>query len=219
MASLVIFGVTDYARLAHHYFTTDSPHDVVAFTVDRAYRQAESFQGLPVVAFEDLLAHYPPEGNQLFVAVGYTQMNRASARKYQEARTLGYSLASYVSSRCTYLAQEPPGDNCFILEDVTVQPFARIGANVRLWSGATVCHDTSIGDHCFLAPNAVVAGQVEVASHCFIGANATVRNGLRVAERTLVGAGAALTRDSRPGEVYVPGRIKPLDKTSDQIQL
>ena len=34
MARLVIFGAGDIARLAHFYFTRDSPHEVVAFTVD-----------------------------------------------------------------------------------------------------------------------------------------------------------------------------------------
>ena len=38
MARLVIFGAGDIARLAHHYFTHDSPHEVAAFVVDRNYR-------------------------------------------------------------------------------------------------------------------------------------------------------------------------------------
>ena len=32
---LVIFGSGEIAQLAHHYFSTDSSHDVAAFTVDR----------------------------------------------------------------------------------------------------------------------------------------------------------------------------------------
>jgi len=43
MARLVIFGAGDIARLAHHYFTTDSPHRIVAFTVDRDYMADEAF--------------------------------------------------------------------------------------------------------------------------------------------------------------------------------
>jgi hypothetical protein len=33
---LVLFGTGDIARLAHVYFSTDSKHEVVAFTVDRS---------------------------------------------------------------------------------------------------------------------------------------------------------------------------------------
>src|SRR5215471_14547960 len=103
MAKLVVFGTGDIARLAHHYFATDSRHEVVAFTVDRAYVKGDSFRGLPLVPFEE-------------VARRYAQMNRLRADKYRAAKQLGYQLASYVSSRCTYLAEDPPGDNCFVLE-------------------------------------------------------------------------------------------------------
>jgi hypothetical protein len=51
MAKLVIFGTGDIARLAHYYFTRDSRHPVVAFTVDAPYRSADEFLGLPLVDF------------------------------------------------------------------------------------------------------------------------------------------------------------------------
>lgn len=51
---LVIFGSGDIAQLAHYYFSRDSDYEVVAFTVDAAYVQGDSFCDLPVVAFEQL---------------------------------------------------------------------------------------------------------------------------------------------------------------------
>ena len=84
----------------------------------------------------------------MFVALSYAKMNQVREAKYADARALGYELVSYVSSRCSFLTQYPIGDNCFILEDNTVQPFVRIGNNVTLWSGNHIGHDSSIGDHC-----------------------------------------------------------------------
>jgi hypothetical protein len=46
MGKLVIFGTGDIARLAHHYFTRDTDHEVVAFTVDRQYRRENRFLDL-----------------------------------------------------------------------------------------------------------------------------------------------------------------------------
>src|SRR5262249_27638972 len=54
MAQLVIFGPGDIARLAHRYFTRDSGHEVVAFTVDAAYRAGDEFLGLPLVDFDQV---------------------------------------------------------------------------------------------------------------------------------------------------------------------
>lgn len=219
MADVVLFGLGDIARLAHHYFSTDSPHRVVAFTVDRAYLTSERFEGLPVVPFDEVTLAYPPASHVMFVAMSYARMNQARAEKYAQAKDLGYALVSYVSSRCTYLSQFPPGDNCFVLEDNTIQPFVRIGSDVTLWSGNHIGHDSMIGDHCFVSSHVVVSGHVEVGSHCFLGVNATIRNGVSLGPRTLVGAGALVMKNTSAGSVFVAERTARFAKTSDQVEL
>jgi len=218
MSDLVIFGSVHIARLAHRYFATDSPHTVAEFTVDRDYRKADSFCGLPLVDFDTVQERYPASHFKMFVALSYARMNRLRAEKYFKARELGYSLVSYVSSRCSYLT-DPPGDNCFILEDNTVQPFVRIGSNVTLWSGNHIGHDSVIDDHCFITSHVVVSGNVRVGSYCFLGVNATLRNSIVVAPETLVGAGAVIMKDTKAKGVYLPARAELFDKTSDMIDL
>jgi len=219
MADVVIFGMGDIARLAHFYFSSDSPHRVVAFTVDAAYRTADTFQGLPVVAFDQVTAAYPPATHAMFVALSYSGMNQVRAAKYTEARALGYTLVSYVSSRATCLTQHPVGDNCFILEDNTVQPFVTIGSNVTLWSGNHIGHDAVVGDHCFISSHVVVSGHVTIGTHCFLGVNATLRNGISLGDHTLVGAGALVMKSTPPRSVWVATRTDKFGKTSDQVDL
>jgi len=121
--------------MAHYYFTRDSEHKVIAFTVDQQYLNGDSFLGLPLIDLDEVVERYPPENYQMFVALGYAGMNKLRAAKYYQAKELGYQLVSYVSSRCTFLTDNPVGDNCFILEDNTIQPFVKIGNDVTLWSG------------------------------------------------------------------------------------
>ena len=59
MSKIIIFGIGDIAQIANYYFQIDSEHEVVAFTVDRAYLTVKVFEGKPVVAFEDILQLYP----------------------------------------------------------------------------------------------------------------------------------------------------------------
>jgi sugar O-acyltransferase (sialic acid O-acetyltransferase NeuD family) len=219
MARLVIFGASEIAELAHHYFTRDSEHEVVAFTVDQAYRQDDTFLGLPLHDFETIADHYPPTEYQMFVALSYARMNQVRAEKYHHARAKGYTLASYISTRCTWLTDHPAGDNCFILEDNTIQPFVRIGNNVTLWSGNHVGHEAVIEDHCFIASHVVISGHVHIHPYCFIGVNATFHNNLTVAPHTLVGAGAIITKDTVEKGVYVPAAATLLNKTSDEVKL
>ena len=98
MAKLVIFGAGDIARLARFYFTRDSEHSVAAFAVDRAVRQTERFEDLPLVDFETVTEQYPPAEYSMFIAVSYANMNRVRAEKYTEAKAKGYRLVSYISS-------------------------------------------------------------------------------------------------------------------------
>lgn len=217
MADVVIFGAGDIAKLAHVYLTTDSPHAVVAFAVDSQFRTADTFRGLPLVDFESLPARYPAADYSMFIAMAYRRMNHDRAGAYERAKALGYTLVSYVSSRCTFLTDEPTGDNCFILEDNTVQPFVKIGSNVTLWSGNHIGHDAVIEDHCFISSHVVVSGHVRVGSYSFVGVNATLRNGISIAPRTLIGAGAVIMKDTIPKGVYLAPRAELFAKNSDKI--
>lgn len=219
MTKIVIFGAGDIAKLAHYYFKHDSSHEVVAFTVDRQYKETDIYLGLPLVDFSFVTNTYPPDRFKMFIALSYTMMNKIRSEKYFAAKELGYELISYVSTRCTFLSDYPIGDNCFILENNTIQPFVKIGNNVTLWSGNHIGHDAVIGDHCFISSHVVISGHVHVHQYSFIGVNATLRNSITIAEKTLIGAGATIMHDTKEKEVYVPGRAVKINKKSDEVRL
>jgi sugar O-acyltransferase (sialic acid O-acetyltransferase NeuD family) len=203
MKKLIIFGTTDAAEVAYYYFRTDSDYQVVAFTVDAAFRKEDHFCGLPVVPFEQVTELYPPASHELFVALGYSRLNQVRKEKYLAAKAKGYGLASYISSHATVLNDGKFGENCFILEDNTIQPFVVIGHNVTLWSGNHIGHHSVIHDHCFLASHIVVSGRVVVGSACFIGVNATLRDNITIGENTVIGAGTLLLASADAGGLYI----------------
>ena len=200
---LVIFGTGDIAQLAHYYFSKDSDYEVMAFTVDAAYIHANKFCDLPVVPFDNISRLYSPDTHAMFIALSYAKLNQVRKEKYFAARNLGYPLASYVSSRATVLNDGKIGDNCFVLEDNTIQPYVTIGNNVTLWSGNHIGHHSTIHDHCFIASHVVISGGVEIKESCFIGVNVTLRDHIRVGERCVIGAGALLLHDAEPEGVYM----------------
>lgn len=200
---LVIFGSGDISQLAHYYFSTDSNYKIVAFTVDAAYLTANKFCGLPVVPFEEVINHYSPEAHELFVALSYSKLNQVRKEKYLAAKALGYRIASYISSHATVLNDGKIGENCFIFEDNTIQPFVSIGNNVTLWSGNHIGHHSTIHDHCFIASQVVVSGGVEIGEQCFIGVNATLRDHIKIGEKCVIGAGTLILADAEPEGVYI----------------
>jgi len=200
---LVIFGSGEIAQLAHYYFSTDSNYEVVAFTVDANYIKESEFCGLPVVAFEDISKNYPPDSYDLFVALSYSKLNAVRKEKFLAAKEMGYKLVSFISSRATVLNEGRIGENCFILEDNTIQPFVTLGNNVTLWSGNHIGHHSVVHDHTFIASHVVISGGVEIGEQCFIGVNATLRDHIKIGDRCVVGAGALLLADAAAEGVYI----------------
>lgn len=203
MKRLLIFGTGTIGEVAHYYFSHDSGYSVVGFTADRAHIGVSSFCGLPVVPFDEAKATFPPEDTELFVAVSYAKLNDVRKSKCEAATMLGYRLASYVSSRAYVASGFHPGANCFILEDNTIQPFAKIGDNVTLWSGNHIGHHATIGDHSFIASHVVVSGGVVIGESCFVGVNATIRDHVTIGPRCVIGAGALILADAPAEGVYL----------------
>src|SRR5215510_2601217 len=203
MSKVVIFGAGKIADEAYFYLTNDSPHEIVAFTIDHAYLTSSEKLGLPVIPFEEVQERYPPDDYKMFVAVGYQDLNKFRAQKYAEAKARNYELVSYVSSRASNFGDVEIGDNCFVLEFATIQPCASIGNNVFIWSGNHIGHHATVGDHCYIAGNVVVSGSVNIEPYCFIGVNATLGHEINIGRESLIGAGSLITKNVEPQSVYV----------------
>jgi len=219
MRNLVVFGLDDAAELAHFYFERQADYKVVAFTADAQYIKEDKFCGVPTLAFSEIASRFPASANEMHIAIGYSKMNRVRKAKYDEAKAMGYTLATFVSPKCNYLSDLPPGDNCFIYEDNTIQPFVRIGNNITIWSGNHIGHHSVIEDHNFISSHVVISGRCVIEPFCFLGVNSTIGDHVRIATGTLLGAGAVIAKDTEPNGVYVPPRATKLEKTSDQVNL
>jgi len=218
VAKIVIFGTGQLADLAQFYLTHDSPHEVVAFTVDRDYIEGPKHSDLPVVPFEDVVRLYPPAAFKMFIPMSFKKMSHVRADRYRQAKEMGYELISYVSSKATVWPGFKPGDNCFIFEDNTIQPFVTIGNDCVLWSGNHIGHHTVIKDHVFITSHVVISGACTIEDHTFFGVNCTVRDETVIARETLVGAGTIILKDTQPFEVYKAKGTEPAGFRSDEIR-
>ena len=224
---VIIFGIRDLAELAKFYFEWDSDYNkdtaVVAFTVNKEYLTpeiiTEAKQRLEtdsIVPFEDLEQYYPPNEYYLFAPMTASKMNKNREKIYLEGKKRGYKFASYISSKATVLTNKI-GENCFILEDNTIQPFVEIGNNCICWSGSHFGHSSKIEDHTFFTSHVVLSGHCKVNSYSFFGVNSTIRDAIVIAEGTLVGMSTTITKNTDPWSVYIGSPGVKQNKSSIEV--
>lgn len=217
MKPVVVFGDGQLAELASFYVTHDTDRIVAAHTVDGGHLQETSTRGVPIVAFEEVRESFPPSDFDMFVAIGYSRMNRIREQKYQAAKDLGYDLMSYVSSKAVVWPGVTIGDNCFIMEQNVIQPLASVGNDVIMFSGCQIAHGSAIGDHSFFSAHVVVSGNVVVEPNCFFGVNATLRDSITIGRESVIGASALIMRSTAARSVYAAPKAQLLAMTSDRL--
>jgi len=202
---LVIFGQQNFAELAHYYFKYDSRYSVHAFVVDAEYLREPTHDGLPVVTTAQLPTEFPPDQYEVFVAIGIGQVNRLRAAKLAELGALGYTAASYVSSKAIVAHGVEIRPNTMIMDQSVVQPKVCIGQNCILFPGSEIGYRAWLGEHCWLVA-ATVAEAVRLGPYCFVGVQATIAPGLSLGEGCIVGAGAVVLNDAGDHTVFRAAR-------------
>ena len=211
----VIFGTGSFAEVVDFYLKHDSDYDVVGFTTTDA--EEEQFLDRPLVAFEDIERHFGSDDVEMFVAVGYRKLNQLRQQFCEAARAKGYRLLSYVCSKATTWGDTVLGDNVFVFEDNTIQPFVTIGDGSILWSGNHIGHHSTIGSYCFLTSHVVVSGLCTIGDRCFLGVNATISEATTIGNDAIIGPGALVQKPVTDKQVLVAKRTETFPKDSSRF--
>jgi sugar O-acyltransferase (sialic acid O-acetyltransferase NeuD family) len=217
MAKVVLFGCGVGADTAYRYLSHDSSHEICGFTLDAAFLERTTFNGLPVVEYESVTSRFPPDDYQMFVPLGFQGMNKVRADRYRDAKEKGYRFISYVNSRHYALEPMKIGENCFILDSQIFNLGVEIGDNVTMWSGNHIGDRTRIGSHVWVSSHVSLAGDVVIGDYSFLGVNASVSNRVTVAPRTFVGAGVQISKNTHDGGVYVAAPPNEVPMASDRF--
>lgn len=210
---IVIFGTSAFGQIAYEYFTQDTDYSVVAFTINKEFIDKSELFGLPVIAFEEIEKHFPPKEFEMNIALVYNNLNRIRRKTYLEAKTKGYKLANYISSKACVWKNVDLGDNNFIFENNVIQPFVKIGSNNIFWSGNHIGHHSIIKDHNFISSHVVVSGYCNIGNSCFFGVNSTLANNLTIGDDSFIGAGSLVVKNIPEGSL-IKGNPSIIDTLS-----
>ncbi len=196
MEEIVIFGNGEIAELAHYYFSNDnnSKYTVVAFVVDDEYVTESNFKGLPLVPISKLTALYPPSIYKAHVSLSYNKLNQIREEKFNLMKSMGYQLVSYICSKSFYWPDINVGENCFILENQTIQPSVKIGDNVMIWSTNHLGHNCSVNSHVYLSSGITISGHTTIGERTFVGVNSSFKDFIKVGRDCFITMGSIVTK-------------------------
>jgi sugar O-acyltransferase (sialic acid O-acetyltransferase NeuD family) len=205
VADIVVFGAGKMAQMAKVYIDRHGPDRIVGFTVDAAFKQGDSFEGHPLVTWEELESHFPPTAVKLLGPLTPKRLNTLRRDRFYEGLARNYEFSSFIHPDSHFYA-DAIGRNCFILENTVIQPFVSIGDNVIIWSGNIIGHHVTMGNHCFMSSQSGIAGGSRIGEQCFIGAQVGIGPGVTIGDRCVLLNGAGIDRDL-PDETVIVGHV------------
>lgn len=158
---------------------------------------------LDVLGDDSALDRLPPDRVGLMLGIGHLARGNLREQLYAIWRARGYDFPALVHPSAWIAPGVVLGDGVQVMAGVVIQPGCAIGENSILNTRAGVDHDCRIGRDVHVAPGATLCGTVTVDDGAFIGAGATVIQGLRVGARAVVGAGVTLVQDLTPAAIII----------------
>ena len=211
---IIIFGIGPFAKLMNYYFENDSDYKVIAFTVNKEYIIESTFEGKPVIPFENIENIYSPENYKMFCAIGYKNM-RNRKKIYDEIKRKSYSMSNFISSKSIVSKDLIKGENNVIMQNVVIEPFVKMGNNNLFWTNSLICHDCKIKNHNFFASNSTIGGFCEINNNCFIGFSSTVIDNIKIADETLIGANSLILKNTEISAKYIGSPAKNVGNHSE----
>ena len=214
---LVIFGVGETGTMFYNCFKNDSDYEVCAFTVEEAYKDSDTLRGLPIVSFTEVAQKYPPEEYEMFVAIASFELNSLRKRIYTECKAKGYRLATYISSRASVGYEVEIGENCAVMENTSIQQFAKIGNDVIIFSNNVIGHSSVIGDHVFISSSIAMSGYCKIGESCFLGVNSSFNVGVVVGDYCYIGMSTIIEKDVPDYTLIKAEPSKPYKRSTKQL--
>lgn len=216
MADLIVFGTGKAALVASFYLDRFSDDFVVGYTVDDAYVDSDTFNGKPLVPWSELEQRFPPSQVHLLGPVTAARLNSLRRDRFHEGKQRGYSFASFVHPESQNHANVI-GENCFILDSCTIQPYVRIDDNVIVWSKTIIGHHSRVEEGCFLSSLVGVGGSVHVGRESYLGGFCSTGTGIILGARSVLLNGAFVSRDGPDDSVYVGQKPREIRGGRDRV--
>ena len=190
---IVIFGAGGHASVLLEILIL-CDRNVIGI-VDPMIKEAEGFESVPFITYEEFLKDYSPEDVEVVNGIGFmpgSSSREDLANKLRESR---YKFVSLIHPSAIIARNVEIGEGAQIMANSVLQPNVKIGSDTIINTSCSVDHHSVIGKKCHIAPGVVLSGGVNIADSSFIGAGSIIINDLNIGKNVIVAAGSIIYKD------------------------
>jgi len=96
-----------------------------------------------------------------------------------------------------------------ILQNCTVNVYAKICNHVIMLCNSAVEHHAVVGDYCCICGGVIIAGNVRIEESCYLATGVILRDGIAIGSGTLVGMGSVVVNDIDKNQTVIGVPAKP----------
>ena len=143
MEKIYVIGITPFAQMLRFYIEDAGVDCFGGYVVDEKYMPENGkIGGIEVISWETFTSTVSPDSCKILSSVTYNGMNKVREIMYHRIKNAGYTMANFIHPSAVVARNCDMGEGNIFLENVTVQPFTKIGNNNVFWSNVNICHHT-----------------------------------------------------------------------------
>ncbi len=206
----IIIGTTPFSAVIRNIIVAEGG-DVIAYSTSRSFATEDTFDGLPIIYTEDILAKKVDADLSYINTIGYSKMNTIREKVHNQLKSMNLPIASYISKQSLVYTNKI-GEGCIIMPGAFVGPDVEIGDSNIIYANTSITHHIKLGNYNFIGSGCIIGGNVSIGNNCFLGLNSTIKNRCSIDDYTLLGSGANLTKSTNGlGGVFVGNPAKKID--------
>ncbi len=180
-------------------------HSVMGAVDTDPVKHGTKILGVPILGGEDWVLKHSPSEVHLVNGLGGVSSTQTRRTVFNKFRERGYEFLTLIHPTAWVGSEVSLGEGVQIMAGVRIQPGCQIRSNSIINTGATIDHDSEIGDHVHIAPGVTVCGSVKIGEKSLIGAGSTIIQKIILGPETLIGAGSLVIHSFESGGIKAFG--------------
>tara|TARA_Y100000589_G_scaffold332322_1_gene391726 strand:+ start:3627 stop:4286 length:660 start_codon:yes stop_codon:yes gene_type:complete len=200
---IYIFGTGDVAEIIADYVLNKGIkiRNFVDFEIHK-----KKILNIPVIKYSKNLNKEIP----IFVAIGYKELNKNRSDKIEFLKNHEWNFANIV---CSSISNQLQGENIFIANNVSIQPYAEIYSGNFIWDNCVIGHHCKLEENTWITSGSVIGGYTKLGKNSFLGINSSISHMLNIGEYSFIGAGSLVSKNLNKNSVIIKknDKLSPFD--------